>query len=98
MACKRNQSEKVKAILAEGLVGVNLADNNGWTALHEACFKGSLDCVKALLTNDSQTADLMALGGGIERVTPLEKAVLEDHCEVVTFILEWIHSRNADSK
>lgn len=97
VACKRNQSEKVKAILAEGLVGVNLADNNGWTALHEACFKGSLDCVKALLTNDSQTADLMALGGGIERVTPLEKAVLEDHCEVVTFILEWIHSRNADT-
>ena len=40
ISAKKADGKKLKMILEGGPVDINCRDNNGWTPLHEACFKG----------------------------------------------------------
>ena len=50
-ACITNNIPQVKQLLATPGVNVNAADNYGWTALHECCNHGHVECVKLLLAH-----------------------------------------------
>ncbi|CAL1537378.1 unnamed protein product, partial [Lymnaea stagnalis] len=103
IACKRNNVEKLKQLLAVPGVDVNLKDNDGWTPLHEACNHGSYGCVMLLLDYVPGTAtsnaseqgdpsackvDLNAVGGEYN-VTPLIDAVKNDHVEICRQLIQY---------
>ena len=48
MACIHDNVNIVEDIL-KNVVDVNATDHAGWTALHEACNHGNLECVKKIL-------------------------------------------------
>ncbi|XP_064088706.1 uncharacterized protein LOC135203050 [Macrobrachium nipponense] len=59
LACMKNNISKVNELLAVPGIDINLPDNNGWTALHEAAIRGYDSCVKALLNYDcSKSLDM----------------------------------------
>ncbi|XP_066953765.1 SMC5-SMC6 complex localization factor protein 1-like isoform X2 [Macrobrachium rosenbergii] len=59
LACMKDNVSKVHELLAVPGIDINLADNNGWTALHEAAIRGHDSCVKALLSYDcSKSVDM----------------------------------------
>ncbi|XP_068246940.1 uncharacterized protein [Palaemon carinicauda] len=59
LACMKNDAERVQELLAVPGIDVNIPDNNGWTALHEAALRGNNACIKALLNYDcSNSVDM----------------------------------------
>ena len=48
VSCIKNDPVKVQQLLALG-ADANMKDHAGWTALHEACNHGYVDCVQELL-------------------------------------------------
>ncbi|THG15840.1 hypothetical protein TEA_023863 [Camellia sinensis var. sinensis] len=71
----------MKSCIAEG-VNVNGKDQNGWTALHRAAFKGRIESVKTLVSNGAQI-DLLDDGG----YTPLRRAVERGHMQVAIYLM-----------
>ncbi|XP_042219650.1 uncharacterized protein LOC121864621 [Homarus americanus] len=49
-ACIKNNVDRMLDLLAVPGIDINLSDNLGWTALHEAAIRGYDECVKMLLT------------------------------------------------
>ena len=84
-ACIKNNPSRLKELLAVPGIDVNVADNFGWTPLHEACNHGHIECVKLLLAY--QPTSCMAsylnttmrlcdtMSRNVEGVTPLYDAV-----------------------
>ncbi|KAF5930339.1 hypothetical protein HYC85_031212 [Camellia sinensis] len=66
----------MKSCIVEG-VNVNGKDQNGWTALHRAAFKGRIESDKTLVSNGAQI-DLLDGGG----YTPLRRAVKGGHMQL----------------
>lgn len=71
----------MKSCLAEG-APVNGRDQNGWTPLHRAAFKGRLESVKLLLSHGAQV-DLVDDAG----YTPLHCAVEAGHVQVALCLI-----------
>ncbi|XP_034690221.1 ankyrin repeat domain-containing protein 65-like [Vitis riparia] len=71
----------MKSCLAEGAT-VNGRDQNGWTPLHRAAFKGRLESVKLLLSHGAQV-DLVDDAG----YTPLHCAVETGHVQVALCLI-----------
>ena len=48
VAARKGEVRAIQRLIESGAV-INGRDQNGWTALHRACFKGRIDAVRALL-------------------------------------------------
>ncbi len=64
---------KVEEILKQKDLDVNVADNVGWTALHEACNRGHVQCVKKILQYH----------GGFEVLFVLKKHLMKKHLQYI---------------
>ncbi|KAF4331871.1 subtilisin-like serine protease [Fusarium beomiforme] len=69
--------------LVENEADITVADNNGWTPVIEASFKGHVEVVKLLLENEADITIASNIG-----VTPVIAASLNGHVEVVKLLLE----------
>ncbi|MBJ7901168.1 MAG: ankyrin repeat domain-containing protein [Cyanobacteria bacterium RI_101] len=81
-AASENRGDCLQVLLDLGW-DVNLADEEGETALHLACLEGRLDIVKQLLRAGTDINPQTALGD-----TPLALATLQGHEEIVQFLLD----------
>lgn len=69
-ACQDGQKGVVASFLKSGGIHVNRKDDDGLTALHYACRKGSKDIVKLLIENGAEVNSTSNIGS-----TPLHMAV-----------------------
>jgi ankyrin repeat protein len=81
-AASENQGDCLQVLLDLGW-DVNLADEDGETALHLACLEGHLDIVHQLLRAGVEVNPQTDLGD-----TPLALATLQGHGEIVRFLLD----------
>ena len=58
LACIHNDAMKVDEILKQKDLDVNMTDHAGWTALHEACNRGYVQCVKKILQYHGRFCDV----------------------------------------
>lgn len=87
LAVMKDDLDGLKELLKDVTIDVNVKDNAGWTALHEACNRGNLEIVKLLIEHN---ADLNSLG--YQKNTPLHEAVINQNYECVKYLIE----KNAD--
>ncbi|XP_010279416.1 PREDICTED: ankyrin-2-like [Nelumbo nucifera] len=80
-AARLDDVHGMKSCLAQG-AKVNGRDQNGWTPLHRAAFKGRLESVKLLLSHGAEV-DLVDDAG----YTPLHCAVEAGHTEVALYLI-----------
>lgn len=80
-ACKQNHPEIMVYLLSHG-AQAEIANADGQTALHNACFSGCLEAVKALVTKDNIN---QANKSGM---TPLKIACANHHLEVASYLIE----------
>ncbi|XP_021906845.1 ankyrin-3-like [Carica papaya] len=71
----------IKSYLAAG-AKVNGKDQNGWTPLHRAAFKGRLECIKVLLNQGARIDEIDDAG-----YTPLHCAAEAGHVEVALLLV-----------
>jgi len=65
---------------------VSMADNDGWNALHWACFHGSLEGVKTIIEEfDGMKIGLHTIKDG-EGLTPLDNAIQEKNEEIISYL------------
>ncbi|KAL6208514.1 hypothetical protein ACLB2K_019463 [Fragaria x ananassa] len=89
-AARLDDVHGLKSCLAEG-AEVNVRDQNGWTPLHRAAFKGRIECVKVLLNHGAQL-DVVDNAG----YTPLHCAVEAGHVQVALLLVA--HGARANVK
>ncbi|XP_062024101.1 protein VAPYRIN-LIKE-like [Rosa rugosa] len=89
-AARLDDAHGLKSCLAEG-AEVNGRDQNGWTPLHRAAFKGRIECVKVLLNHGAQL-DVVDDAG----YTPLHCAVEAGHVQVALLLVA--HGARANVK
>jgi hypothetical protein len=84
VAANDGHIEGVKQHLAAG-TDVNAADENGWTALHQAAFKGRKEIAELLI---AKGADVNAKkwGGDYTGDTPLDTAIRRKHPEIADLL------------
>ncbi|KAM1449438.1 hypothetical protein ACFXTO_008277 [Malus domestica] len=89
-AARLDDAHGIKSCLAEG-AEVNGRDQNGWTPLHRAAFKGRIECVKVLLNHG-------ALVDAVDDAsyTPLHCAAEAGHVEVALLLVA--HGARANVK
>ena len=71
-----------------------VADYLGWTALHEACRHGSLECVRLILNCSESPCDLLGIKAGDRDITPFHDAVLQGYLEMVELMMEKFSQEN----
>ncbi|CAI9107949.1 OLC1v1007445C1 [Oldenlandia corymbosa var. corymbosa] len=85
-AARRGDIESIQACLAEsgGVANVDLnsRDQNGWTPLHRAAFKGKIECVKMLVSHGAQLDIVDEIG-----YSPIHLAVEAGHMKIATYLL-----------
>lgn len=89
-AARLDDAHGLKCCLAQG-AEVNGRDQNGWTPLHRAAFKGGIECVKVLLNHGAQV-DVVDDAG----YTPLHCAVEAGHVQVALLLVA--HGARANVK
>lgn len=90
LACENNNVCEVKALLTFPDLEINATDNQGWTALHVAAFRGHIDCVRELLSL-KKSGNLVCpntRAKELQNQTPLMYAVSQGHADVCTALLE----------
>uniref|UniRef100_A0A6N2M8P0 Uncharacterized protein n=1 Tax=Salix viminalis TaxID=40686 RepID=A0A6N2M8P0_SALVM len=87
-AARLNDVNGVKSCLAEG-AKVNSSDQNGWTPLHRAAFKGKLETAQVLLDHGAQVDAIDDAG-----YTPLHCAVEAGHMQVALLLIS--HGASAE--
>ncbi|KAH7517154.1 hypothetical protein FEM48_Zijuj09G0032200 [Ziziphus jujuba var. spinosa] len=80
-AARLDDVHGLKSCIAQGAM-VNGRDQNGWTPLHRAAFKGRIECVKVLL-NHGALVDVVDDAG----FTPLYCAVEAGHVQVALLLI-----------
>ena len=65
-----------------------MVDHEGWTALHEACKHGRIECVRLLLSSCKCPCDLLQIKASNEGITPLHDAVANGFVDIVEVIME----------
>lgn len=90
-SARKGDFEEMKKCLSKA-ANVNLKDQNGWTALHRASFKGYIDCVKMLLKNGARV-DLVDGYG----YTALHRAVEAGHADVAMVLIAYGAKANMKS-
>ncbi|CAB4009329.1 SMC5-SMC6 complex localization factor 1-like [Paramuricea clavata] len=88
LACIRNDAMKVDEILKQKDLDVNMTDHAGWTALHEACNRGYVQCVKKILQYHEKTNKVNLLACPDDGVTVLHDAVFNNHLAVVKLLTQ----------
>lgn len=89
-AARVEDIHSMKSCLVEG-VDVNGRDQNGWTALHRAAFKGRMESVKLLIKHG---AEVNAADDGGR--TALELAVETGHIQIAMWLMD--HGARANMK
>ncbi|KAH6827626.1 hypothetical protein C2S53_015966 [Perilla frutescens var. hirtella] len=89
-AARIDDVHTMKSCLAQG-AKVNGFDQNGWTPLHRAAFKGHLESVRLLLSHGARVDSVDGSG-----YTPLLRAVEAGHVEVAMYLLS--HGAKASLK
>ncbi|KAM7277075.1 hypothetical protein ACFE04_018941 [Oxalis oulophora] len=80
-AARLDDVKGIRSCLAEG-GSVNEKDQNGWTPLHRAAFKGRVESVKALLDNGAEVDEV-----DDEGFTPLHCSVEAGHVQVAILLI-----------
>ena len=82
-AVRENKHKKIKSLLKDRRINLNILNFRGVGPLHEACYYGNLKCVKALVDNgaDVHFADS-------EGWTPLFAAICGEHMACVKFLVD----------
>ncbi|CAK7348219.1 unnamed protein product [Dovyalis caffra] len=80
-AAKLDDVNGIKSCLAEG-AKVNRSDQNGWTPLHRAAFKGRIESVEVLLNHGAQVEAVDNSG-----YTPLQCALDAGHMQVALLLI-----------
>ena len=65
-----------------------MVDHEGWTALHEACKHGRIECVRLLLSRCKSPCDFLQIKASNEGITALHDAVTNGFVEIVEVIME----------
>ena len=90
-ACKKSKVDEVRSLLLEPGIDVNIAENAGRTALHEAVLRDDVACIQLLLdhrcTEESLRCDISKKEGG--GMTALHCAVNRNHFDAVNILLEY---------
>ncbi|KAK4418212.1 hypothetical protein Salat_2233900 [Sesamum alatum] len=81
-AARIDDVHAIKSCLARG-ADVNGKDQNGWTPLHRAAFKGHIESVKVLVSSQGARVDVVDGSG----YTPLLRAVEAGNVEVAVYLL-----------
>ncbi|XP_078468689.1 SMC5-SMC6 complex localization factor protein 1 isoform X1 [Lampetra planeri] len=92
-ACIKNDVAKLKQLLEIPGTDINVQDCAGWTPLHDACFHGSLECVREILQS-CQSVDLHA---AVDGRTPMSEALARGHGDVASLLLQHGAERNQDT-
>ena len=82
-ACQNGQKGVILSFLKRGGINLNRKDNNGYTALHYACRKGTRDIARILIENGANV-NLMTNNG----VTPLHLAASIGSKEIIKLLLD----------
>ncbi|KAL1550234.1 protein VAPYRIN-LIKE-like [Salvia divinorum] len=89
-AARLDDVHAMKSCLAQG-AKVNGLDQNGWSPLHRAAFKGHLESVRLLVSHGARVDSVDGSG-----YTPLLRAVEAGHVEVAMYLLS--HGAKASLK
>ncbi|KAG6426861.1 hypothetical protein SASPL_111096 [Salvia splendens] len=89
-AARLDDVHAMKSCLAQG-AKVNGVDQNGWSPLHRAAFKGHLESVRLLVSHGARVDSVDGSG-----YTPLLRAVEAGHVEVAMYLLS--HGAKASLK
>lgn len=82
IACQRGNYYGVVSLVKASQIDIEIGDNQGSTALHEACENGSIQIVKLLLAKGA-TISIANTDG----VTPLHIACREGYDDIVNYLL-----------
>nr|XP_024215383.1 SMC5-SMC6 complex localization factor protein 1-like isoform X1 [Halyomorpha halys] len=89
--CRMNNHKALSAALRSKEVNVNIADNAGWTPLHNAAHYNSIDCFKLLikhrLTAPAEADKLNIFSLNSDNDTPLSCAVKQGNDKIVDILL-----------
>ncbi|CAL4071740.1 unnamed protein product, partial [Meganyctiphanes norvegica] len=90
-ACMHNKLDEVRSLLLVPGIDVNIADNAGWTPLHEAALKNHVEIISLILDHTPPDISLrcnIAKKGGAG-MTALHDAVDEGNKEAAILLLEY---------
>lgn len=91
-ACQRGDYDAVQELLSdENAIEINVADNAGWTPLHEASFNGQAAIVEILL----KAGAIVDPVGGFDFMTPLHMAIQRGNADVVKTLVSYGADVNA---
>lgn len=82
-ACQNGQKGIVEVYLKKGGFNINYVDNNGFSALHYACQKGTRDIVRMLIANGADVTISNNRG-----ITPLHLAAGTGNKEIIKMLVD----------
>ncbi|KAN0074399.1 Ankyrin repeat-containing domain protein [Elaphomyces granulatus] len=88
--------ESAKLLLERDDIKVNIADLNGWTAIHWACYRASLEIVNLLLERDLERDDLDINARDVNWKTPLALACRKENSRSIPIIRSLLSHRKTD--
>jgi transient receptor potential cation channel subfamily A protein 1 len=87
-AVQYDNLEAVKLCLENGSSIDDLSESDRSTAVHIACAQGSLNILKLMLKLQPHHKDKVTIMRDVQFMTPLHRAVMFDHVEVVEYLIE----------
>lgn len=90
-ACQKNDVVQIKKYIAQG-ANINAQDKQGFTPLHYACLRNSLEIVQILITKRNARANTT----NIVNETPLLCAFTNENSDIFHLIAKALHAQNVE--